>query len=140
MLTGAVKPAVIGDIEQEVDRRRRAAGSNVLAGQIGVGIFVTDDHAEVVSIQGEAGEAFAGADAVIEIIRCKSIHPGQPLPQRHIFAEGDAVHLVIMTGIAAVFVDQEGGIITVRASICCQKSSVHSQQQRRLPMCGENAG
>ena len=53
MLAGAVKPAVVRDINQEIGRGLGAVRAGILAGEVRVGVFVTDDDAIVVLAKGK---------------------------------------------------------------------------------------
>src|SRR5207253_1087454 len=43
VLAGAVEPAVVGNVDEEIDHGLAAVGAHVLPGQVRVGVFVADD-------------------------------------------------------------------------------------------------
>ena len=59
----------------------------------------------------EARACLARPDAVIEIVGSEGIHPRQRVAQRHVLAEGNAVHLVVAAAGLPAALDQDGRVV-----------------------------
>src|SRR5262249_19103624 len=105
MLTRSIKPAVVGDVDEEVGRRTVSGGRCVVLRQLRVGVFVTDQDAIPIRIERKSLLRFTRPDAVIEIVRREFLHPGKCFSERHIFAERHTMYLVVSTGYDAIGCD-----------------------------------
>ena len=99
---------------------RLAVAAAVRPRQLRVGVLVANEDAEGVMlvrggiVEPESREFLPGPNAVIEIVGGEGVHPRQPIAQRHIFAEGDAMHLVVASADLPVALDQDGRVVAAR--------------------------
>src|SRR5262249_51555182 len=136
VLAGAVEPAVVGDIDQEIRGRFPILAPGVLPGDVRVSVLVADQDAEMVSAQRKPGPLFAGMDAVIEIIRGQRVHPRQPVSKRNILPERDQVHLVVASTFLSLGLNQDGRIVPAWPFVRSKDRAGHSQESVGLPALG----
>src|SRR4051794_5562935 len=113
VLARTIEPAIVRNVHEKVNRRAVAVLPAILSRQERVAVLVANEHAEMIRflLGGElqAGQLLALADAVVEVVGGESLKKRQPVRERHILAERDAVNLVITAADVAVGIDQEGG-------------------------------
>src|SRR5262249_17839265 len=131
VFAGAVEPAVVGDVDQEISPL--LAGSDVAPGELGVGVLVTDQDAEVMGADGQTRLLPAGGDAVVVVVRGKAIHEGEDVAQRDELAEGYPMDLVVATDLFAAGADEQGGVIAQarRMAISIEVGRVKAEQNGR---------
>src|SRR5262249_14740109 len=64
MLAAAVEPAVVGNIDQEIDGRTLLVRAGVAPGQKRIGVFIADDDAETEIAERKASEMLTDGNAI----------------------------------------------------------------------------
>ena len=60
VLAGAVEPAVVGDVDEEIDLGAVPFGRRLAAGEEGIGVLVADHHAEGETVRAGNASALPG--------------------------------------------------------------------------------
>src|SRR5438067_11751619 len=102
VLAAAVKPAVVGNIDHEVDRRPIIIRADVAPGQDGIGVLVADNDAEVEIAERKPRELLADGDAVGFVKRTELVYKWYPFTKRNILAEWYRMDLVVAPGIISI--------------------------------------
>src|SRR5215470_4797245 len=90
-----------------IQRRAVLRSLHELARKVGIAVFITDGDAEAKAAEGEPGHLVAGGDAVIVIVRGEDVHRGNPVTQWNVFSPGNAMNLVVASGVLAVRLQEE---------------------------------
>src|SRR5216683_509135 len=91
----AAPPAIVGDVDEEINIGFVLFAGDILAGKKGIRVFKTYQDAEAIGIHVETRELFSRSNGILKVIGSKRFHPGERFLERNVFAEGDAVYFVI---------------------------------------------
>src|SRR5262245_18358796 len=97
VLFRAVEPAVVRDVDQEIDIL--ITGPHILPGERRVGVLVADQAAEVVGLaadlQREPGLSLPRPATVLGVVGCKMFEKWKRLGEWNVLAERNQVDLVV---------------------------------------------